>query len=92
MINTVGNEAVEGSGFGMDGETFLARAYAFLGYIFMFASLVSSVWIMVAVFINHENDDDNKFHSTGIALFVQNLLIFASALFFKFGRSESAWS
>ena len=93
MINTVGNEAVRGDGFGgVEGQTCLARLYVFTGFLLLFSTLISAIWVMTTyVGQSGSNGPDYKTSGTGWGLLVQNLLIFLSACVFKFGRDESAW-
>ena len=93
MINTVGNEAVQGDGFGgVEGQTCLARIYVFLGFLLLFSTLISSIWVMTT-YVGKDGSvkPDYKISGTGWSLLIQNLLIFLSACIFKFGRDESAW-
>lgn len=91
MVNTVGNSVVQGDGFGADGETCLARVYVFTGFLLLFSTLISSIWVMTTYLSGDSNTSPYKIKSTGWGLFAQNLLIFLSACIFKFLRDESAW-
>merc|ERR1711879_709022 len=93
MVNTVGNEAVRGDGFGgVEGQTCLARLYVFTGFLLLFSTLISAILVMTTyVGQSGSNGPDYKSSGTGWGLLVQNLFIFLSACIFKFGRDESAW-
>ena len=93
MVNTVGNEVVTGDGFGgVEGATCLARMYVFTGFLLLFSTLISSIWVMTEyVGKNGQAGPDFKTSGTGWSLMIQNLFIFFSACVFKFGRDESAW-
>jgi len=92
MVNTVGNSVVQGDGFGVDGQTCLARLYIFTGFLCLFSTLIASIWVMAAQFVGSDNNKaPYRKASTGVALVIQNLLIFVSACVFKFFRSEEAW-
>jgi len=62
----------------------LARVILFLSFLFVFGSVIAGAWIMIALYII-----PNAEHIyPGVAVFIQSLLIFASTLILKFGRTE----
>lgn len=83
MINSVSNGQLRGDAFteGCMGPRG-ARLWLFVGFVVGFASLIASGWIVLG---GHGNNGYQ------IAVFVQNLFIFASGLVYKFGRSEDLW-
>eukprot|EP00127_Corallochytrium_limacisporum_P007525 Clim_evm47s253 gene=Clim_evmTU47s253 len=87
MVNALSTGAIDESGYGGFGEGFspkAARAWLLMGFILLFSGIISSAWIMFADYIVPGSDKQ----WTGIALFLQNVLIFLAALIFKFGRVD----
>ncbi|KAL7676082.1 hypothetical protein ACOME3_002338 [Neoechinorhynchus agilis] len=87
-VNFVSNHRVSGEIYseGCFGPV-ASQLWLFLSFLTLFSCVITSAWIMVAVYaIPH-----TKPISPGIALFMQLMLIFSSALFMKFGRRESIW-
>jgi len=80
MVNLVSNAQVTGGGSYTDGFCGQAgaRAWLFVGFVLGFGSLLVGTWVLVAT----------KFASTSIALFLQNVFIFAGSMCLKFGRKE----
>lgn len=88
MVNSVSNAQVRGETYtgaclGSRG----ARLWLFLGFVLGFASLIASCWILFANYVN----TGSKHTWSGVSLFLQNALIFAGSLVFKFGRTEDTW-
>jgi len=83
MINTVSNGQLRGDAFteGCMGPRG-ARLWLFVGFVVGFASLIASGWIVLGGY---------GVKSYLVAVFLQNLFIFASGLVYKFGRSEDLW-
>ncbi|KAJ8968319.1 hypothetical protein NQ317_007390 [Molorchus minor] len=86
MVNSISNaqmrgDAYEGGCMGPRG----ARIWLFLGFVLGFAAVIASCWILFAVFMHQAS------HWSGVALFLQNALIFIGSIIFKFGRSEDVW-
>ncbi|XP_019877555.2 transmembrane protein 50B [Aethina tumida] len=86
MVNSVSNAQIRDNAYG---DRCLgpkeARIWLFLGFVMGFASVIASCWILFAEFIN----SDNRW--PGVALFLQNALIFIASIIYKFGRSEDLW-
>ena len=64
-----------------------ARVWLFIGFMLAFGSLIASCWILFGVYVAPQKVPIWP----GIAVFMQNLLIFFATLVFKFGRSEDLW-
>lgn len=80
------------------------RIWLFLGFVMGFASVIAAIWILFADFMKEgkvfrisTSHSDLYFHLfsgerlAGVALFLQNALIFISSIIYKFGRSEDLW-
>lgn len=78
------------------------RIWLFLGFVMGFASVIASIWILFADFMKEGKMIMLTFRSdfqcylsgermAGVALFLQNALIFISSIIYKFGRSEDLW-
>lgn len=88
MINTVTNEQIEGGVYteGCCGPQ-TARLWLFSGFILAFISMISSIWILFQYYVTA-----NKEHKyPGVALFIQNILIFGSSLLLKYGRTDESF-
>lgn len=61
-----------------------AKGCLLLGFILGFSALTGSVWILISEYAS------GKYPNTwpGVALLIQNILIFLGSLTFKFGRLE----
>ncbi|XP_067946468.1 transmembrane protein 50B-like [Watersipora subatra] len=90
MVNSVSNSQVRGdtSDGGCLGSIG-AKIWFFAGFILSFGALIGSAWILFGMYV--VNNLENRNDWPGIAVFLQNLLIFFSAIIFKFGRSEDLW-
>ena len=84
MINSISHSAIENDLYydGICGKTG-ARLWLLAGYICGFSSLIASLWLMIDNFFVRGKFPDKW---PGIALFLQNFLIFAASLTLKFGR------
>jgi len=89
MVNAVANGQIRGDMYseGCLGTTG-ARIWLLLGFLMCFGSLIGSMWILFGVYVV---DTNQASPNPGIAVFVQNLLIFIATMIFKFGRSEELW-
>lgn len=65
-----------------------ARLWLLLGFVVGFGSLIASIWILFGNFV--VNGAVNQWR--GVALFLQNFLIFFASLVYKFGRAEDHWA
>lgn len=88
MINLVGRHHLRGDSFtgGCLGPCG-ALGWLFVGFAIGFASLIAAGWILFVAYVI----PDKPHKSYGVAIFIQNLLIFLSGLLYKFGRSEDIW-
>jgi len=89
MINAVSNGQVRGEAYttGFMGQRG-ARIWLFLGFVLGFGSIIASIWILFGDFVIQ-----GKNHMyPGVALFLQNVLIFLGSLIYKFGRTEDLWN
>ncbi|XP_064617685.1 transmembrane protein 50A-like [Liolophura sinensis] len=89
MINSVSNGQIRGESYttGCMGQTG-ARIWLFLGFLLGFGALIAASWILFGFYVVPPNPPPQW---PGIAVFLQNALIFFSALVFKFGRTEDLW-
>lgn len=60
------------------------KIWLFIGFVLGFSSVIASCWIF---FANYVGKSDSVW--SGIALLLQNIFIFGSSLFYKFGREET---
>lgn len=90
MINSVSNSLVRGDDSYNSGclSTNGARVWIFFGYLFGFATIIASCWLMLSEFILHNK---RPYVYPGVAIFLQNIFIFIASLIFKFGRKESLY-
>jgi len=88
MINSVSNGQVRGEAYstGCLGQTG-ARVWLFLGFMLAFGALIAACWILFGVYVVRQVTPDWP----GVAVFLQNALIFFGGLVFKFGRTEDLW-
>ncbi|RWS27080.1 transmembrane protein 50A-like protein [Leptotrombidium deliense] len=89
LINAVSNGQVRGESYtnGFFGQR-AARIWLFIGFVLGFGSIIAAIWILFAAYVIPER----KLIYPGIGLFLQNILIFAGSLIFKFGRTEDLWN
>lgn len=88
-INSVSNGQIRGESYtdGCLGQT-AARVWLFIGFLMGFGSLIAAAWILFGFYVvNNPGIPDWP----GVAVFLQNALIFFSSLIFKFGRTEDLW-
>lgn len=88
MINSVSNGQVRGDAYntGCLGQTG-ARVWLFIGFMLGFGTLIASCWILFGVYVVPNKSPDWP----GVAIFLQNALIFFGGIVFKFGRTEDLW-
>ncbi|XP_059177009.1 transmembrane protein 50B-like [Physella acuta] len=88
MINSVSNGQIRGESYttGCLGQTG-ARVWLFIGFLLAFGALIAASWILFGFYVVGNVKPDWP----GIAVFLQNALIFFSAFVFKFGRTEDLW-
>lgn len=88
LINSVSNGQIRGDSYstGCLGQTG-ARVWLFIGFLLGFGALISASWILFGVYVV----PDKQPVWPGIAVFLQNALIFFSSIVFKFGRTEDLW-
>ncbi|XP_060073030.1 transmembrane protein 50B-like [Ylistrum balloti] len=89
IINSVSNGQIRGDAYttGCIGQTG-ARVWLFLGFLLAFGSLIAASWILFGFYVVQ---GDQQYQWPGIAIFLQNALIFFSSIIFKFGRTEDLW-
>ncbi|CAC5408460.1 Transmembrane protein 50B,Transmembrane protein 50A [Mytilus coruscus] len=89
MINSVSNGQIRGDAYstGCMGQTG-ARVWLFIGFLLGFGALIGASWILFGFYVVNNKD---KPEWAGVAIFLQNALIFFSSLLFKFGRTEDLW-
>ncbi|CAD5206864.1 unnamed protein product [Bursaphelenchus okinawaensis] len=89
MVNAVSNRTVQGISYdeGILG-TRGARLWLMIAFVLSFASLVAGLWLMFSDYVLQTGDHTNW---PGIALFLNNFLIFCASLVYKFGRLEELW-
>ncbi|KAK3097683.1 hypothetical protein FSP39_012085 [Pinctada imbricata] len=90
FINSVSNGQIRGDAYttGCMGTTG-ARVWLFIGFLLGFGALIAASWILFGAYVVHKPDGVPDW--PGIAVFLQNALIFISSLIFKFGRTEDLW-
>lgn len=84
IVNSISNSQLREDGF----DSFNPRAAKgclLLGFILGFSALTGSVWILIS---DYAASDKDIVKYPGVALLIQNILIFLSSLTFKFGRVE----
>lgn len=88
LINSVSNGQIRGEAYttGCIGQTG-ARVWLFFGFLLAFGALIGASWILFGFYVVQGFQPDWP----GIAIFLQNSLIFFSSLVFKFGRTEDLW-
>lgn len=93
-------EALQGDGWS-GSTTMYARIWMFVSFLLAFAGLLGSGWIMVARYVvpvrsSDPNDPPEGLPADtwpGVAVFLQNVIIFLSALLFRFGRAAGdSWA
>lgn len=88
LVNTVSNGAVRGDMY-TDGclGPFGARIWLFLGLMLSFGSLIAACWILFGGYVINAS----AHQWPGVAIFLQNMLIFFGSIIYKIGRSEDNW-
>lgn len=84
IVNSISNSQLREDGFDSVNPR-AAKGCLLLGFILGFSALTGSVWILISEYAS------GKYPSSlypGIALLIQNILIFLGSLTFKFGRVE----
>ncbi|KAL1131875.1 hypothetical protein AAG570_011486 [Ranatra chinensis] len=91
MINSVSNALMQGDSYsgGCMGPRG-ARLWIFIGFVLGFAAVIASCWIFFNNFVGQSSDKTVSLFA-GIALFLENFLIFGASLVYKFGRVEDQW-
>nr|CAB3267106.1 transmembrane protein 50B-like [Phallusia mammillata] len=89
MVNAVSNGQVRGENYS-DGclGTTGARIWMLIGFLLAFGSLIASMWVLFGVYVVNTTHKDAY---PGVAVFLQNALIFFATITFKFGRTEELW-
>lgn len=93
-VNVVSIDALSDGGMfsSSSTSTTFARLWMFLAFILSFAGLLGSGWIMIARYLVPIVNEDGQVIGLpkdawpGVALLLQNILIFLSAIVFRFGR------
>ncbi|EFA84152.1 transmembrane protein [Heterostelium album PN500] len=88
MTNIVNIESLSGSSFLSDeGTSTKIRIWLFLSFAISFGCVAAAIWIMAAVFMPpHNKNSDAEY--PGIALTVQNVMIFISSLTLMYSKSR----
>ncbi|KAK4304429.1 hypothetical protein Pmani_023620 [Petrolisthes manimaculis] len=91
MVNTVSSGQVRGDLY-TDGciGPYGARIWLFLGLMLSFGSLIGACWILFGAYVINVSVDTHTW--PGVAIFLQNLLIFFSSIVYKIGRTEESWN
>ncbi|KAK3585596.1 hypothetical protein CHS0354_036782 [Potamilus streckersoni] len=89
LINSVSNGQIRGDSYntGCLGQT-AARVWLFIGFLLGFGALIAASWILFGLYVVPGAEHEWP----GIAVFLQNALIFFSTIIFKFGRTEDLWT
>lgn len=88
-VNAVSNRTVQGVGYdeGILGPRG-ARLWMMIAFALSFASLIAGLWLMFSDYVLRQGEHRNW---PGVALFLNNFLIFGASLVYKFGRVEELW-
>ncbi|KAI6207259.1 hypothetical protein M3Y99_01852900 [Aphelenchoides fujianensis] len=84
MVNSVSKHHITGGGYGGEANRG-ARLWLMFAFILSFSSLVAALWLMFADYVLRQGNDPKW---PGVALFLNNFLIFCASLVYKFGRTE----
>ncbi|KAL3881545.1 hypothetical protein ACJMK2_027974 [Sinanodonta woodiana] len=89
LINSVSNGQIRGDSYntGCLGQT-AARVWLFIGFLLGFGALIAASWILFGLYVVPAKQPEWP----GVAIFLQNALIFFSTIIFKFGRTEDLWA
>lgn len=83
IVNSISNSQLREDGYDSSSPR-AAKGCLLLGFIFGFSALTGSVWILIADYASGTYKEPYP----GVALLIQNVLIFLGSLTFKFGRIE----
>ena len=83
IVNSISNSQLREDGYDTTSPR-AAKGCLLLGFIFGFSALTGSVWILIAEYASGKYANAYP----GVALLIQNVLIFLGSLTFKFGRVE----
>lgn len=83
IVNSISNSQLREDGYDTVNPR-AAKGCLLLGFIFGFTALLGSVWILIGEY----GSGKYKNPYPGVALLIQNLLIFFGSLTFKFGRID----
>ncbi|GAM23304.1 hypothetical protein SAMD00019534_064790 [Acytostelium subglobosum LB1] len=87
MANIVNLESLSSFSFADEGSATKIRVWLFLSFAINFGCIAAAIWIMVANFMPpHNKNSDAQY--PGIALTVQNVLIFISSLILVYSKSR----
>jgi len=87
MINAVSwNEVNDNFMFG-EGVSTKAKIWLFFSFLLAFGSLIASIWIAVQYWFMKSNTGSQY---GGVALIVENLLIFISAMMYRFAKPQNS--
>jgi len=91
MVNAISNGQIRGDSYttgcmGVGG----ARLWLFVGFLMGFGALFGAFYILIGEYlVGHEGQSFAPQHNyPGVAIFMQNILIFGSSMLYKFGRQE----
>lgn len=82
IVNSISNSQLRDDGY--DSNARAAKGCLLLGFILGFSALTGSVWILISEYASGKYENAYP----GVALLIQNILIFLGSLTFKFGRVE----
>lgn len=82
-MNSISNNQLRDDGYDSVNPR-AAKACLLLGFILGFSALTGSVWILISEYASGKYSKAYP----GVALLIQNVLIFLGSLTFKFGRTE----
>ena len=83
IVNSISNSQLREDGFDSVNPR-AAKACLLIGFILGFTALTGSVWVLISEYASGKYTKAYP----GVALLVQNILIFMGSLTFKFGRVE----
>jgi len=85
MINGVSWAQIHDSGFWGDGPR--ARIWLLASFTIAFGSILGSLWIAIVIWFSPPKDKPQPLSVyPGIAILLQNILIFAAGLLYRFGK------
>ena len=87
MVNAVSwSDLNNNSLFSNDGVSTKARVWLFVAFIIQFGALIAAIWIGIVHWF--QNEVVPKTQYGGVAIIIQNLLIFAAALIYRFAKPQ----